>query len=115
MIRKLIIGALALVALLSGCNVLELGNPFVGTWTGEALGPISYSFASDMTFVEEGEDFWTGETYSDPGTYAYTDERLTLTYEDGGVVEMLYEFRDDTLVLDPVSGISIGLVLTLQD
>lgn len=106
--------AIAVVAL-AGCSLLGLGNPFVGTWTGEAFGPVSYAFDADMTFVDSGEDLWSGETYADPGVYAYTDERLTLTYDDGDVVEMFYDFRDGSLVLTPISGIAIGLVLTRAD
>ena len=101
------------IAVIGGCAIFPVGNPFVGTWETEnpfSETPVTTRFSSDMTFTETWVDV-DGVEQSDTGTYDYDDEVLTLNYDNEDPYDFFYEFKQEgeTMVLTFTEGLSLSL------
>lgn len=71
---------LVVLAVLTGCAPLP--NPFVGSWMyPDSSDTIILTFYADLTMVETHEG--SGAPVDYPGTYDYTRDTLTISYDSG--------------------------------
>ena len=89
---------LLLIVCAVGCDLLGIGNRFVGTWRWEMdVYWEEITFKQDYTFT--GSGYSSLGPYLFTGDYNYTSTTLTLDYDGGSEFSMAYEMSGNSLEL----------------